>query len=154
VLSLAALIPCTGCAFPRPSHAELAAIWQPNRRAAAAALHPLNCLTLPQSQAAAANERQEVSAAELAAARRRTADAAAGSGVAAERAALWEGRAAGLQAKVCPPCSSTISPVVEPEVQTATAMPELNTGRHAACQVLCSVCYMLHSFVDDGHAKP
>lgn len=73
------------------------------------------CCVWDPPQVAAAVERQEMSVAELAAARRRTADAAAGSSGAAERAALWEGRAAGLQAKVCPPCSSTISPVVEPE---------------------------------------
>lgn len=45
---------------------------------------------------------------ELAAARWRTANTAAGRGAAAEQAALWEGRAAGLQAKVCPSCSYMI----------------------------------------------
>ncbi len=51
-------------------------------------------------QAAVSEERRAAAAAELASARARAADAAGDSGLAEEQAAVWEGRAVGLQARV------------------------------------------------------
>lgn len=57
------------------------------------------CHTL-QRQVAAAEESRQAAAAELAGMRRRTAEISADGAAATEQAALWEGRAAGLQARV------------------------------------------------------
>lgn len=65
-----------------------------------AAQYMQTCWKMHPMQAAVSEERRAAAAAELATARARAADAAGDSGLAEEQAAVWEGRAVGLQARV------------------------------------------------------